>query len=89
MRCCLTWLFGNAAECGSWMIEWGPSSPRPGYFMVYRRSGVNDEYIGTYLTLSAAIRGARMLEGRLRSWGRYECGRGLQTEIHAGGLLGE
>ena len=59
-------------ECGAWAIEWGPGSPRPDHFMLYR-NGHEDEYLGTYLTLWAAIREARLWEGRPHSCVRSEC----------------
>jgi hypothetical protein len=45
------------------MIEWGPGSPRPDYFMLYRYGDI-DEYLGTYLTLRAAITEVVRLGGR-------------------------
>ncbi|OJW13027.1 MAG: hypothetical protein BGO49_19650 [Planctomycetales bacterium 71-10] len=48
--------------CGTWAIEWGPGSPRPDHFMLYR-CGDHDEYVDTFLTLRAAIREATRWEG--------------------------
>jgi hypothetical protein len=46
----------NLSNCDTWRVEWGPGSPRPDHFMVYLDDGVGfKEYMGTYLTLSAAI----------------------------------
>jgi hypothetical protein len=55
------------SKCGSWRIEWGQGSVRPHHYMLYHESG---EYVGTFLTLSAARRQARMWDGRPLAWRR-------------------
>jgi len=70
--------------CGTWAIEWGPGSPRPDYFMLYSCGGDHAEYMGTFLTLRAAVQEATKWEGPPALMGSMRvCERGLQAEVRA------
>jgi hypothetical protein len=60
----------NLSNCDTWRVEWGPGSPRPDHFMVYHYDGDGDQYMGTFLTLSAAIKDARSKPTGLLEWDR-------------------
>jgi len=50
---------------GTWRIEWGPGSIRPDHSMLYMDDCDGEHYIGTFLTIEAALIRARSLKGRL------------------------
>lgn len=49
--------------CGLWRIEWGPGSIRPDHYILYH-CGPGEEYVGSYLTLPAAMQEARRWGGQ-------------------------
>lgn len=55
-------------KCGTWLIEWGPGSPRPDHFMLYRLTGGEAHYVGTFLKLRRAVRAAVRWGGRPLAW---------------------
>ena len=64
-----------ASVCRTWRVDWGPGSPRPSQYMLYRHCGSSDEYMGTYLTLSGAVRAAVSIASGPLEWGRSRRGR--------------